>query len=61
MRRLLFLVLVFALAAAIIAVTRSASTMAASAGNAKLEQELKDADLKFARETKARRLGDTTR
>ena len=56
MRRVLFLILVFALAAAIIAAARSASTMAASAGSARLEQELKDADLKFARETKARRL-----
>lgn len=56
MRRVLFLVLVFVLAAAIIAATRSVSTMAATSNVARFEQELKDADLKFARETTARRL-----
>lgn len=56
MRRILFLVLVFVLAGAIILATRSVSTMAATANVARFEQELKDADLKFARETAARRL-----
>src|SRR5579871_5042971 len=56
MRRVFFLVLVSALAAAIIFATRSVSTMAATANVARFEQELKDADLKFARGTTARRL-----
>ncbi|HEY2391293.1 MAG TPA: nuclear transport factor 2 family protein [Candidatus Angelobacter sp.] len=56
MRRVIFLVLITSLATAIIASTRSVPTLANSGNVAKLEQELKNADLDFAKQTAARGL-----